>query len=228
MSENEKLIGLVRDHPILYDVGNKDYKDIARKAEAWADIAAKMNFQSGVVAKNKWRHLRDSYAKYLRTQGNGMGQYSKKYKHWTWAREMQFLKPHVTTRHTDMSVTGNHSDSDTETRVKTEPSLGESPRYYDDSRNEDTAIKSRKQRAEQLSFDAPEETIECFRSGKLPKSKDAMDLLFLSYAQTLKTFSPRRRAAVKLQIAQIINNAEIAQLEENDPLRYSSSPTPSS
>lgn len=47
MCENEKLIDLVRNYPILYDMKSKDYKDNVKKAEAWTDIAIKLCLESG-------------------------------------------------------------------------------------------------------------------------------------------------------------------------------------
>ena len=41
--ETEKLIGLVRNNVFLYDVGHNDYKNVVKKAEAWRDIAKKVN-----------------------------------------------------------------------------------------------------------------------------------------------------------------------------------------
>lgn len=39
MSETEKFIEIVRQYPILYDITNKDYKNIKRKDSIWDDIA---------------------------------------------------------------------------------------------------------------------------------------------------------------------------------------------
>jgi hypothetical protein len=44
--------------------------------------------------------------------------------------------------------------------------------------------------------------------------KDAVDHLFLSWAQTIKTFTPRRLLETKIQIANIVMQQERAQLEE--------------
>ncbi|XP_032673604.1 uncharacterized protein LOC116845244 [Odontomachus brunneus] len=227
MCESEILINLVRNCPILYDTKNKDYKDNAKKAETWANIAIKLRLDNGSVAKSKWRHLRDSYAKYLRTQSNTAGQCSKKYKHWAWASQMEFLKPHVTTRQTDYIHTDDYSDSDAETKIKSEPTLEEYVQYYEEPSNERPLVLSlRKRKSQQnLYSNIPDETFEYLQTGKLQKFMDAVDLLFLSHAQTLKTFSPQRQATVKLQIAQIISNAELEQLEELNPLQKFSSPS---
>jgi hypothetical protein len=41
--DTEKLIGQVRNNVFLYDVGHNDYKNTAKKAEAWRDIAKEVN-----------------------------------------------------------------------------------------------------------------------------------------------------------------------------------------
>lgn len=47
MCESETLINFVRNCPILYDTKNKDYKDNAKKAETWANIAIKLHLDNG-------------------------------------------------------------------------------------------------------------------------------------------------------------------------------------
>lgn len=47
-------------------------------------------------------------------------------------------------------------------------------------------------------------------------SLDAVEMLMLSHAKTMKTFSPRRQAIAKQQISNIISNLEIDQIEENE------------
>lgn len=224
MCETERLIDLVRNYPILYNMKNKHYKDINRKAKLWKEIAVKLELEDGRIAKNKWRHLRDCYGKYLRSQSNVTGHCNKKYKRWTWANHMDFLKPHITTRHTDLNHVGNYSDSDTETKIKSEPAHETIVHYFNNSHNEETSSSRHCSVQPTLNLSIPEETIEYLQTGKVQKSMDAVDLLFLSYAQTLKTLSPQRQIAIKLQIAQIINSAEVAQLEEHDPLHFPTSP----
>jgi hypothetical protein len=42
MSETEHLIELVKLHPVLFDLANKDYKDVRRKDKIWAEIGAEL------------------------------------------------------------------------------------------------------------------------------------------------------------------------------------------
>ncbi|KAL2735535.1 transcription factor Adf-1-like [Vespula squamosa] len=226
MCETERLIDLVKNYPILYNMKNKYYKDINKKATVWKEIAIQLDLEDGIVAKNKWRHLRDCYGKYLRSQSDATGQYNKKYRRWTWANQMDFLKPYVTTRQIDLNHVGSYSDSDTDTKIKSEPAGHEDiVQYFNDSHNEEMPVSKHCSIQPTLNLNIPEETIEYLQTRKVQKCMDAVDLLFLSYAQTLKTFSPQRQIAIKLQIAQIINSAEIAQLGERDRLRFPTSPS---
>lgn len=47
---------------------------------------------------------------------------------------------------------------------------------------------------------------------------DAVEMLMMSHAKTIKTFSPKRQAIAKKQISEINGNLEIDQIEENEYL----------
>lgn len=47
MSETEKLIGLVREKRLLYDLSDNSYKDRGKKTEAWLEIAREMGTGDG-------------------------------------------------------------------------------------------------------------------------------------------------------------------------------------
>jgi len=56
----------------------------------------------GEILKNKWKNLRDSYQKYLKANstttgqaaGASKGKHLDCYKNWTWAKHLEFLRPH--------------------------------------------------------------------------------------------------------------------------------------
>lgn len=52
------------------------------------------------------------------------------------------------------------------------------------------------------------------KTKKTSGTKDDLDLLFLSYARTIKKYSGRRKAETKIKIAQIIAQQEIMHYEE--------------
>jgi len=49
---------------------------------------------------------------------------------------------------------------------------------------------------------------------------DAVEMLMLSHAKTIKTFSPRRQAIAKKNITEIVTNLELEQIEENENRQY--------
>lgn len=51
-------------------------------------------------------------------------------------------------------------------------------------------------------------------SSSRSKSNDAVDHLFMSYAETFKKFSPRRQAEMKIELAKLFSNAELNELQD--------------
>lgn len=47
MCETERLIDLVKNYPILYNMKNKYYKDINKKATVWKEIAIQLDLEDG-------------------------------------------------------------------------------------------------------------------------------------------------------------------------------------
>lgn len=45
---------------------------------------------------------------------------------------------------------------------------------------------------------------------------DSIELIMMGHAQIIKTFSPKRQVHAKKQIANILNNLEIEQIDENE------------
>ncbi|XP_067002372.1 uncharacterized protein [Anabrus simplex] len=100
--EVEKLIEKVREYVFLYDIGHPDYKNVARKAEAWREISEELG-QTSETLKQKWKNLRDSYIKYKRFRNGLRGHVTKKqlkstkkYQNWPWSQHLMFLdNPHA-------------------------------------------------------------------------------------------------------------------------------------
>lgn len=49
---------------------------------------------------------------------------------------------------------------------------------------------------------------------------DAVDMLMMSHAKTIKTFSTKRQAIAKKQISELISNLELEQIEEDECRQY--------
>ncbi|XP_074042015.1 uncharacterized protein [Leptinotarsa decemlineata] len=107
MLSTEELIESVRVKPILYDLTNSEYKNIKKKDKIWDEIAESFEGVTGEEIKKKWKNLRDSYSKYLRTEKTTTGQETKildRYKTWPWAQQMEFLRPSLAFAKTHSNV----------------------------------------------------------------------------------------------------------------------------
>nr|XP_049467026.1 uncharacterized protein LOC125908355 [Anopheles coluzzii] len=113
--DDEKLIILVQEHPFLWDLRDSRYKDNFLKKNTWDMIGNQLQIngtyylhlerkgarsfaiEDGIVAKNKWRNLRDTFSRKLAelNQPSGSG-----YKHvrWKYFEQMSFLKDTLTSR----------------------------------------------------------------------------------------------------------------------------------
>lgn len=87
-----QFIDVVKKYDIVYNPKNPNYKNILEKLRAWGQIAEELGI-TVEAAKRKWKNLRDSYTKYLRSFRIGT-KTSKKYQFWAHADHMDFLKPH--------------------------------------------------------------------------------------------------------------------------------------
>ncbi|EDW85530.2 uncharacterized protein Dwil_GK23098 [Drosophila willistoni] len=85
------FIDIVKKYDVVYNNHNPDYKNVEVKMKVWAQIADEIGL-SVEASKRKWKNLRDSYTKYLRSFRVGT-KTSKKYQYWAHADHMEFLKP---------------------------------------------------------------------------------------------------------------------------------------
>lgn len=70
-----------------------------------------IQFISGDGIKKKWKNIRDSYAKYLRSTKTKTGQSAKRYKNWQWAKQMEAFKPYLSFANTVSNVSCSHTRS---------------------------------------------------------------------------------------------------------------------
>ncbi|XP_037947799.1 uncharacterized protein LOC119679489 [Teleopsis dalmanni] len=87
-----EFIDIVKKYDIVYNTHNPDYKNVEVKMKVWTQIANEIGL-SVDAAKRKWKNLRDSYTKYLRSFRTGT-KTSKKYQFWAHAEHMVFLRPY--------------------------------------------------------------------------------------------------------------------------------------
>ncbi|EEZ98234.1 uncharacterized protein LOC103315182 [Tribolium castaneum] len=206
MTESERIIELVRQHPILYNTHHQEYKNLKTKDKLWNELAESTGaYENGEELKKKWKNLRDSYSKHLRWENSEhKSKTLDKYKTWPWVKQMEFLRPFF---------------------PYVEPKEG---KVSQDS-VEETDVEEQKPRREKTSTPVPPpkkkklETPDLNNSDNFPifdvSGFDDIDLICLGFAKTIKKFSPKRRTLVKFRFSQILMQEELAQQEENEQSR---------
>ncbi|CAG5055948.1 unnamed protein product [Parnassius apollo] len=131
--ETAKLITLVRERCFLYDVKNNDYKNRAKVAEAWLEIAREMGTENGKKWSNKWKSLRDNYKKFKKSTETASGSAYKKYKNWPWAEQLRFLDDTVTLKETHSNINSENNNSTSLVSNSDNQTRPEKPMLQDDN-----------------------------------------------------------------------------------------------
>ncbi|SPP73862.1 uncharacterized protein LOC117578505 [Drosophila guanche] len=104
------FIDIVKRYDVVYNNHNPDYKNVEVKLKVWTQIADEIGL-SVEASKRKWKNLRDSYTKYLRSFRVGT-KTSKKYQYWAHADHMEFLKPFQGPGRNSANGNGKSNDED--------------------------------------------------------------------------------------------------------------------
>ncbi|XP_060861708.1 uncharacterized protein LOC132938721 [Metopolophium dirhodum] len=70
--DDEKLIEVVRNYPVIYKLSDKNYKDNCIKDNVWKEISQSIG-KNVNDCKTRWRTIRDSYKKNLKKRRLGTG-----------------------------------------------------------------------------------------------------------------------------------------------------------
>ncbi|XP_055538231.1 uncharacterized protein LOC129725879 [Wyeomyia smithii] len=90
--DDEKLIELVRSHPVLYDLGEARYLDSRHKTVIWNRIAAELEAEAN-DCKSRWSNIRDQYRKSLKKETTRSGQAATQIRPYKYKHLLRFLKP---------------------------------------------------------------------------------------------------------------------------------------
>ncbi|XP_031768735.1 uncharacterized protein LOC116413460 [Galleria mellonella] len=204
--QQEKLIELVKQRPLLYDLCDVDNKNRVKKAKAWLDIAKEMGSNDVSLWRYKWKGLKDNYTKYKKYNETSAGQAYKKYKNWPWADNMKFLDNYNTAKKTIEIRRINQDDlaemynRDSHHNAVIENSPVEE--FQDSGEGFESIDSSKISGTLQNNPQLPNE-----RCGLIEKL-DGTDLFFLSYSQTFKTLPSRMQTMLKLEIATLFARYE--------------------
>ncbi|XP_048000106.1 uncharacterized protein LOC125237166 [Leguminivora glycinivorella] len=216
VANTEKLIELVRERSLLYDLSDVDYKNRDKKAEAWLQIATALGFGDSKLWIAKWKSLRDSYGKFKKNNESSTGQSYKKYKTWPWASQMRFLDDYNVRRPTESNSQPSQATIDTTFHTDTN--------ITDDSSVDMTVSdatpgpsKPFSRKRIRTSEDSSDKILEYLKNKNENKNKmDGVDYFFLSYAQSFKTFPPKIQSMVKLEMATLFARYELQLAEGSD------------
>ncbi|KYN27409.1 hypothetical protein ALC57_03201 [Trachymyrmex cornetzi] len=111
--QDEILVALVKENPVLYDKKYPDYKNQEVKKDTWNMIKIQCGMSSAEEVENRWNQLRNYFGKRLReikakpASGSGGGEKAKKVE-WYLMGPMSFLIPHISHRRGRSSMGNQH------------------------------------------------------------------------------------------------------------------------
>ncbi|XP_043094888.1 uncharacterized protein LOC122345385, partial [Puntigrus tetrazona] len=217
MAVTEKLIQSVHAYPVLYNVSLHDYRSAERRVKAWREVAASVGL-SVVECKRRWKTIRDRYIRERRLCQLRREEGGRRLHFWPHRESLSFLDAHVRKR----KRLGEQPDDSLD-----ESSGGDSKPGSDTVQERPLKALSIVKPVTQLLLTGlppglklpqppapspapPAVTGEI--DGKTEKDKekafDEDELFLLSYVPALKRLTPQKRAAVKMQIQQIMFDAE--------------------
>ncbi|KAI8432044.1 hypothetical protein MSG28_004563 [Choristoneura fumiferana] len=243
----QRLINLVRENECIYNNKHKEYKNNYLKTQLWENIGAALNIE-GNEAKQMWRTLRDGYTRHHKQVKWQKGS-SRKYTHYMWSADMTFLDAILDSRAIDpdsfkLSPASATSPFLQQTGLANRPILSNSVLKRDSDNNEDstklspttaTSIFQLQPGSPNLHSKKPIVTLpnSAFKRRNSDssdeiltkkKKEDAVDHLFMSYAETFKRFSTRKQAELKVVLAKMFAEAELSELEDDTSVNKDSAP----
>ncbi|XP_076660126.1 uncharacterized protein LOC143363433 [Halictus rubicundus] len=222
--DNEKLIEMVRQFRILYDLSHPKYSDSKVKEKVWCEIAEQMK-ESEAACKKTWANLRESYRRSLkRRRSTRSGQAAGTIRKWRYEEEMAFLDPLYNERPTITSVSVNIEDTDdtildrdnceTVDTATASTSASDSPTCNMAPQSvplRDSPVPRRKKRVEEKQT-AAAAVMNYLLQNKEKNQVDDVDRFCLSISSTIKKFSPYNLAMAKKQIFDLVSELEFRDL----------------
>lgn len=181
--------------------------------------------------KKKWKNLRKSYSKQLRSEELQSEQEAEIQLTWPWANQMEFLRPFLQLSKTvcniaSQDVTNTNKEVEKDKEKEEVDGIQQSHQQQCDENPatvqllKPTATRKRKSKSEQTSSHSilGQQVIRYIdkRQSSSNSAYDDIELIFMGYAKTIKKFSPRRQSVAKFKFSQILMEEELAHQMEND------------
>ncbi|XP_046383401.1 uncharacterized protein LOC124171388 [Ischnura elegans] len=101
MENDELLIDLVKNYPVLYDRSRKEFRDTSLKDRVWASIGEVLK-ASGQDCSSRWGTLRDRFVRELKADSSGLpsGSGAMPRRGWPLKEAMMWLQPFIRARKT--------------------------------------------------------------------------------------------------------------------------------
>ncbi|KAJ8707319.1 hypothetical protein PYW08_010571 [Mythimna loreyi] len=228
-----KLIRLVKENPVLYDVNHAKYMDFNTREVTWQKIGDEMK-KPGNDCKVRWINIRDVHRRILKKNVTDPVAVPRQYKY---ESELTFMKPF----YRDVVVLSMEDEEEPQTKnwqdlVTDSPVEEVDLRQASDNDSDAPIIKKPKPRKRKAKKKKEEEP--CFEeethvitlpsfSETLPQSSelestDSVDAFLLSIGSTLKTFSPYHLNVAKSKIFAIVQDHDLQQIVEREKQGHSS------
>ncbi|KAL3283962.1 hypothetical protein HHI36_018133 [Cryptolaemus montrouzieri] len=218
--EHEKLIDIVKDHPVLYDTSHVDYTRTKMKDELWDKIGVELG-SNGISVKEQWRKLRECHREALRRQKKKKsGDPSGRQKPWIYQSEMEFLLPFMKSRLTNtQNLSGCCSFSTMDDNIDHAAGEDEIPASpsNEDTRSEpiEDEVPAKKMKKEgdllvQHLMQSPERKAEHHHELRHSRQyqNDAMYHFFLSMFATTKDLPARYQRQIRNKVYEAVTQAE--------------------
>ncbi|VVC44841.1 BESS motif,MADF domain [Cinara cedri] len=225
MMDDELLIELVRENPVLYDSAHFKYSDITHKADLWKRIGELLRSDAG-KCKQRWESLRSQYRKFMRNTKSKT--YDGQQPKWKYSDQLSFIHPHMKDKKTNADGSeDNQDDMDDPLHAESNDSWPETNIGLEISTPSSSSTQKRI-----LTFDElPEDSYGVWKSlAKKRKSAlaemastthvkhvldvkkdtrfDELDLFFDTMKMTVKKFTISDKLLVKRKVFNIITEIE--------------------
>ncbi|XP_045473110.1 uncharacterized protein LOC123679723 [Harmonia axyridis] len=226
-----RLIEEIRERPCLYDVTSQFYRDLTMRQEAWEEIAYLFN-ESVDSVKASWTKLRNAFSSAKKRRILKSGQATSIITPWKYEKEMAFLTPFMESRqaHINPEKSEEKSNSEDFSDKPSDDDTQETPNFKELERSSSSlehegipakrlcTSKSKSYR----NLDPADEMMQIMKKNvelrqmqhqeKRYTEYDAVDMFYLSMARTVKTLSRVTQAEIRMQLCQIVSEAEISEM----------------
>lgn len=237
--EDELLIAEVKKSPILYDKNHVFFKNLGRKRAVWEDVGEQIGMD-GEIAKKRWINIRDAFQAYLnRLLAASSSHDPRTIKKYKYAHLLDFLLAHMKKgRFFKSAMQAVESSSAGSSSLNMQPSCSATPdiSVSDDQRNSSeegkkpdtrvnysskSSIRHTNKRKRQLENTVSRQMIkyrQLQRALVSTRDEDGTESFFKAMAAAVGRLPNRAKAEVKLQIHQLVQQAELKYLYPiNDP-----------